>query len=105
MKKDVGKPTYSLALGYFPKALGGVNEVSLFGAKKYEAFGWKDWVTDLDDAIARYKEGLNRHLLAIHSREEIDPESGFPHIWHVAWNALAIAELEIEKENNEPKRS
>jgi hypothetical protein len=30
----------------------------------------------------------------------LDPESGLPHAWHCAWNALARAELLNDKAKN-----
>lgn len=99
LKKDKGKPTFKLALGYFPTAISCVDQVSRFGAKKYRPFGWIDWVENFEEARDRYQEGLNRHLMAKYNREEVDPESGLPHSYHIAWNALAILELETIMEN------
>lgn len=93
-KLDDGKVTLALSLGYFYNALGGVNQVSLFGAKKYTPFGW----LEVPNAIERYTEADLRHIAAELSGEDIDQESGLLHAQHHAWNALARLELMI-KEN------
>jgi hypothetical protein len=36
-----------------------------------------------------------RHELAIARGELIDPETGYPHLAHIAWNALARLELSM----------
>jgi hypothetical protein len=84
-KFDGGKPRTDLLLD-FGKALMSVAEVSTFGANKYAPH---DWLT-VEDAKPRYTAALIRHLL----QEGNDSESGLPHLAHVAWNALAILELE-----------
>ena len=42
----------------------------------------------------RYKDALYRHWLAYLSGEEIDKESGRPHLWHLACNVAFLIELE-----------
>jgi hypothetical protein len=77
---------------YFPNALQAAQAVSAFGAEKYD---WNTWQT-VPDALPRYHHALRRHQLAKASGEKVDPESGLPHSWHIAWNALAIAQLEFD---------
>lgn len=89
-KDDRGKsPIFKGGLGYFPKAIAGVATVSGFGATKYAWNGWRH----VDNGIDRYTDAMVRHLAAEAQGEVLDPESGLPHAWHVAWNALARAEL------------
>lgn len=88
-KFDTDKPQMSYVDQYFPNALTGVQAVNAFGASKY---GWNTW-QHVDDPIARYKHALRRHQLALAAGEKSDPESGLRHEYHIAWNALAIAEL------------
>lgn len=90
VKYDGGKsPIFKGGLGYFPSAISGVATVSAFGASKYAWNGWRG----VDDGINRYTDAMVRHLAAEAEGEILDPESGLPHAWHVAWNALARVEL------------
>lgn len=57
-----------------------------FGAKKYAPNNW----AKVEDGYNRYKAALLRHLVAFESGEVIDPESGLPHLAHMAWNAIAV---------------
>ena len=90
-KLDAGKTRMELVLSGFPHALLEVGKIATYGAKKYSDGGWKH----VEDAHARYTGAMIRHLLAHSSGETNDPESGLPHLGHVAWNALAILELSI----------
>lgn len=85
-KFDSGKPQWLLLLG---AAIGleGVLKVLEFGAKKYKADSWQQ----VPDGERRYTEALIRHQVAIAKGEFLDPESGLPHAWHVACNAIFIA--------------
>ena len=76
------------------EALESVASVMTFGANKYADNGWKS----LPDAESRYTGALLRHLTAIQAGEEVDPESGLPHISHVACNAIFLTHFEIHKE-------
>lgn len=60
--------------------------VYTFGAQKYAENSWQD----LPDGFRRYKASLLRHLVAFEKGEITDPESGLPHLAHMAWNALAV---------------
>ena len=71
-------------------------EVYTFGAKKYAPNTWQN----LDDGYNRYKAAMLRHLTAYEKGETIDPDSKLNHLYHTAWNALALihfAEREQEK--------
>lgn len=64
-----------------------VVEIFQYGLKKYKQEGsWKH----LDNGYVRYRNAFFRHLEAHESGQTHDPESGFPHIQHCAWNALAM---------------
>ncbi len=69
-------------------ALVGVAAVLANGAAKYGPFNWRQY------PIGRsfYYEAAIRHLIAALDGEDIDPESGLPHIDH------AIAGLMIERD-------
>lgn len=100
VKYDAGKsPVWQGALSYFPRALGAVAEVSLFGAQKY---AWKGW-EDVSDGFNRYSDALVRHLSA-EGKESLDADSGLLHAAHSAWNALARLEL-LLKENSQKSDS
>lgn len=93
-KFDAGKaPLVQGCLAYFPRALSAVANVSAYGAKKYAVpYSDKNW-SRLPDGIARYTDGLGRHVLFESIDGPTDPESGHLHAAHAAWNALARLEL------------
>lgn len=98
MKEEIGikldnDKIKAAVLGDFSIALEAVAKVGTFGVNKYTRGGWKY----VENAKERYSDAMWRHLLAININE-IDEESGFKHIYHLAWNVLALIELE-EKEN------
>ena len=67
-----------------PLALLVLGEVSGFGADKYASFNYLkgyDWSLSIDAAL--------RHLLKHQMGEDMDPESGLPHLGHAAWHCLA----------------
>lgn len=90
MKYDGGKIIAGVILEDFPNAITGVCEVATFGANKYKRSSWQS----VPNAIQRYTDAMMRHQLAKGRGETVDPESGLPHSFHIAWNALAIIELE-----------
>lgn len=91
MKFDKDKPNCGLIYKGFAKALLEVAKVGTFGAKKYAPDSWK---TIEQEA---YVSALFRHLLAWLDGETYDNESGFNHLSHCAWNALAICDMEMNK--------
>lgn len=94
-KFDGGKAPLAQGFAqYFGKAAAGVALISAYGAQKYKVqFSDQNW-RKVDNAKGRYADALLRHLMA-HLRGEInDPESGLPHVDHMAWNAMALSELE-----------
>lgn len=94
VKYDAGKaPIFKGGLGYFPTAIEAVSTVSAFGATKYAWDGWRH----VPDGLSRYTDAMVRHLAAEAKGEAVDPDSGLPHAWHVAWNALARLELLLAK--------
>lgn len=87
-KLDAGKPFAGLIMDFGP-ALKAVVAVGTFGARKYSRGGWKS----VPDAIQRYTDAKFRHELDLACGETHDPESGYPHDWHVLWNQMAIVTL------------
>ena len=84
IKNDALKPRMSLV----PQlAKLEVAKVMTYGAEKYAAYNWMegfDW-TLLSDAI-------ERHATAFNCGEDIDPESGLPHLAHIACSAMMLLE-------------
>lgn len=89
-KADAGKVRACFPIDYFPRALEAVARICEDGEKEY---GYGTW-SSVPDALRRYREAAMRHRLAIGRGEIFDSKSGTPHSWHIAWNALAIVELE-----------
>jgi hypothetical protein len=99
-KLDGGKPRAGLVLKSFSRALAAVSEVGTYGAQKYTPNGWK-WVAD---GVPRYTDAMVRHFLE-EAITDLDDESGLPHSFHVAWNALARLELMLRhREANGARR-
>ena len=86
-KHDAGKLRYELIP---PSAMRAIADVLTFGANKYSANNWKK----VDDP-SRYVGALYRHLEAWRSGEELDPESGLPHLHHAITNLAFLIELDI----------
>lgn len=75
VKYDNDKPDYTL-LPF--NALEDVVNVLTFGAKKYDRHNWKK----VDNLDLRYQAAAYRHMIAYSKGEEIDSESGLPHLAH-----------------------
>lgn len=60
------------------------------GADKYGAWNWR--LSGVE--AATYISAIKRHLAAIHSGEWNDPESGKPHIAHIAASASIMLDAE-----------
>lgn len=75
-KQDGGKPRMDLLA---PEFLFGTAEVLRFGAAKYAERNWEQGMS-----WGRCFGALMRHLWAWWSGEEIDRESGLPHLDHAS---------------------
>lgn len=78
LKYDYGKPQMELLDPSFTE---GVAEVLTFGAKKYASENWRNGIE-----FKRIIGAMHRHLAAIQRGEDIDPESGLPHVYHIGCN-------------------
>lgn len=72
------------------------------GAKKYKSRNWEggyEW--------SKSFAALNRHLWQFWAGEDIDPETGSPHMVAVAWHAMALVEYSNSHPefDDRPKRS
>lgn len=93
-KDDQTKPPVGMIFEYFPRALIEVARVAGFGAEKYTRNGW----VSVPDGEHRYDDALGRHLLNRWIEGPKDQESKLLHLAHSAWNALAILELALRKQ-------
>jgi hypothetical protein len=75
VKHDGEKPRVDLL---DPQALEGIAAVLAFGAKKYAADNWRGGIS-----YRRLIGAALRHTFAIMRGEDIDPESGLPHVDHL----------------------
>lgn len=82
VKFDSDKPRMDLL---DPSFTVGVAEVLTFGAQKYAANNWRKGME-----VTRLISAIHRHLAAIQSNEDIDPESGLPHAYHIACNTMFL---------------
>ena len=86
LKHDQDKPRLALVPPIGIKAVG---EIMTYGLTKYEEGSWRKV------EVWRYRDALMRHFVDY----LIDPhgvaeDSGLPHIWHMAANAMILCELE-----------
>lgn len=79
IKYDSNKLRYDLIP---PEATSALARVLTYGAAKYGPNNWQQ----LDDFTARYTAALMRHLEAWRGGEEVDSESGLPHLEHALCN-------------------
>ena len=70
------------------QALEGMVRVLEFGAKKYAKGNWANG-GGFDHS--RVFNSLMRHLVSYQSGEDLDPESGLPHLDHIMCNAMFMA--------------
>lgn len=62
-----------------PEFLEGIGNVLKHGAEKYAAHNWRNGI-----AASRLIGAAYRHLGAINKGQDIDPESGLPHVYHLS---------------------
>lgn len=75
VKHDQEKPRTDLLDA---DAILGLSQVLAFGAQKYAAHNWRGGIS-----YSRLIGAALRHLLAIMRGEDVDPESGLPHVDHL----------------------
>lgn len=82
-KLDHGKPPLELLDRQF---LEGVAAVFGFGAEKYGRYNWKKGLK-----VSRLIGSLLRHAMAFADGEDVDPESGHSHLYHIGCNAQMLS--------------
>lgn len=96
VKLDTGKNRLEL----IPvELLESVGRILTFGAEKYTPNGWKT----VPNGKERYYGALLRHLVAWKKGEIVDPESGLPHLDHMACNIAFLIYLEKKESELEPE--
>lgn len=91
-KSDGGKPRPSLVP---PALIRGVDAIREYGCKKYtDPNNWRRVEPQ------RYWDALLRHGLAAWDNwKAVDPESGMPHLWHIACNAGFLMQYMEEEQD------
>ena len=85
VKFDGDKPPMALLDASF---LEGVASVLGFGANKYAAHNWRSGIH-----YSRLISAAYRHLGAINKGENIDPESGLSHAYHLGCCVMFLASM------------
>ena len=89
IKADAGKLRLTLVPTGIIRAIA---RIRMYGNQKYPEGGPDNWKAVEPE---RYRDALFRHLLAyLDDPDGVDPESGLPHLWHLACNAAFLIELE-----------
>ena len=88
-KADAGKLQLTLVPRNIIRA---VAVVRAYGNAKYPEGGPENWRQVEKE---RYRDAMFRHLLAyLDDPTAVDPESGIPHLWHLACNFAFLCEME-----------
>lgn len=89
-----GKPQLShIGLDCFTEAA----KVMEYGAKKYARDNWRK-----GQPLEQLLDSLLRHVAALQSGEQVDPESGCHHIGHIQANAMFLG-LWLKQQQEEKK--
>lgn len=90
-KADAGKPRLTLVP---PRIIWDIAVIREFGCKKYQdPENWRKV------SAQRYRDAMFLHMMAyLASPHGKDPESGLPHLWHLACNVAFLCELEDSKD-------
>lgn len=92
MKTDLGKRRYDLIP---PRALSAVADVFTHGTKHDKPGARTPGFMNLKGATRLYTASLFRHWEAWRGGQRTDPDSGLPHLAHVASNAIILLALEL----------
>lgn len=95
VKHDTEKPRLDLLSS---DALVGIAMVLSYGAKKYSAHNWRkgfDWSRNVGAAM--------RHISAFNGGEDIDPESGLPHVDMALCELMFLSEFQKTNTGNDDR--
>ena len=94
IKADAGK----LQLTLVPRELiRAVARIRMYGNAKYPEGGPDNWK---QVEPQRYRDAMFRHMMEyLDNPSGVDPESGLPHLWHLACNVAFLCELEKRNDN------
>jgi hypothetical protein len=84
-KHDQKKPRMDLLP---PRPLVEIAQVLTDGAERYGEYNWANGL-----AFSRLKAAMERHLLAWWAGEDLDPDSGRPHLAHLGCELLFAMDL------------
>ena len=84
-KDDQDKPPMQLLDSI---AMEGVASVLAFGAKKYKEHNWRNGL-----GYSRLIGAIMRHTAAINRGEDVDSESGLPHVDHLGCSVMFLSNL------------
>ena len=87
--KQQGKPRMSLVP---PNAVRQVAAVMTYGEAKYAAW---NYLNGEGLPFSDYLDAAERHLSAFNCGEDLDPESGLPHLAHAAACILMLMEMQL----------
>ena len=68
-----------------PNVIESIGRILTHGAAKYEDRNWEKGIK-----FSRVYGALLRHIFAWWEGEDLDPESGMPHLWHMGCNATFL---------------
>lgn len=69
-------------------------KVLMYGAEKYSPNNWRKGLK-----VTEIYESMFRHLIQLMGGEDIDSESGLPHIGHIQCNAMFMAYMLENRED------
>lgn len=73
-----------------PSAYYAISTVFTYGKHKYDSWNWAKGL-----AYSRMYGALQRHLNAWFSGQDLDPETGFSHLWHAGCNIAMLIHTEM----------
>lgn len=89
IKFDLGKPPVGLL---DPFALSTMAQIMSFGSQKYGRFNWRNGLV-----FSRFYDAALRHIFAFIDGEDLDPESGLPHLGHAMCNLMFLLRTQKER--------
>lgn len=91
IKLDAGKPEVS----FLPtEALHGAARVFAYGAKKYARDNWRGGMP-----YTRLYDAAQRHLASFLENEDLDPESGLPHLDHAICTLMMLRYMTVHRQD------